>query len=103
MRLLCELFVIGGLLYLGWEIPFRDRLPNNAQPVAKSSRALVQQTATPSGAWMHDPNHRSALDTPAPAVAQHQPQPNASRSGSWMFDPNHRSTLDAPRKASTPP
>ena len=24
MRLLCEIFVIGALLYFGWEKPFRD-------------------------------------------------------------------------------
>src|SRR4051812_10462130 len=106
MRLLCELFVIGGLLYLGWDIPFRDRLPNQANPVAKTTPQTAQRTATaavtPSGAWLRDPNHLTVLDTPAPAIAPVQPQPAASRSGSWMFDPSHHATLDAPRKSSTP-
>jgi hypothetical protein len=24
MRLLCEIFIIGGLIYLGWEKPFKE-------------------------------------------------------------------------------
>jgi hypothetical protein len=107
MRLLCEIFIIGGLLYLGWEKPFRDWLPSNGKPAAPTKAVIVQSAPVPystpttqSGAWMRDPNRHTAMDTSAPNVAQ--PQPAASRAGSWMFDPNHRSPLDPPVKTKTP-
>jgi hypothetical protein len=77
MRLLCEIFVIGGLIYLGWERPFHDWLPSNVAEVSKSPRAnarsvansqsqpSVRTTPAPSGSWMWDPNHKTALDRPA--------------------------------------
>lgn len=76
MRLLGEIFIIGLLLYLGWEIPFRDRVPASISGVAKSSttqtaapraQPFARSTSTPpSGAWMWNPNRHSALDRPTP-------------------------------------
>src|SRR5207253_8026975 len=76
VRLLCEIFVVAGLLSLGWAKPFRDWLPGNqtAKPPAVSAasqtprpqlRPLVRAAPTPSGEWMWDPAHRSTLDRPA--------------------------------------
>jgi hypothetical protein len=80
MRLLCEIFVIGALLYLGWQTPFREWLPGatkahatvvgTAAPATNTApqpqlRPLARAAATPSGSWMWDPAHRSALDRPA--------------------------------------
>jgi hypothetical protein len=112
MRLLIEIFVIGALIYIGWEKPFRDWLPNSqpavtATPNARAAshpqpRSTSSATAAsqPSGAWMNDPNRRTALDTPHPLAGR--PQPTASAAGSWMFDPNHRSPLDPPKKGGSP-
>lgn len=78
MRLLGEIIVIGALIYIGWEIPFRDRLPATFSGVANSkpnaavtsqpinARAAPHSTSTPSGAWMWDPNRKTALDRPTP-------------------------------------
>ena len=78
MRLLCEIFIIGVLIYVGWEKPFREWLPGTgtakpsvvtAAPDAATPRPelrpLVRAAATPSGDWMWDPAHRSTLDRPA--------------------------------------
>jgi|ERR1043166_7393095 hypothetical protein len=77
MRTLLEIFVVAVLIYVGWQIPFRDRLPASISGVAKSTpvpitvsqtqpRPIARSTSTPpNGEWMWDPNHRSALDRPA--------------------------------------
>jgi len=84
VRLLLEILIIGALIYVGWEIPFRDRLPTSVSGVAKSRspaaaapqpintgaaprQPFVRAASTPSGAWMWDPNRRSALDRPTPS------------------------------------
>jgi hypothetical protein len=107
MRLLIEIFVIGALLYVGWEKPFRDWLPANISGVAKATptpavklQPFARSTSTPSGAWMYDPNRRSVLDTPN--ARTNSPQHSPSGNGAWMWDPNHRSPLDAPRKGASP-
>jgi hypothetical protein len=87
MRLLLEAFVVAALIYLGWATPLRDYLPASITGVAKSPPAqtaapvaapqqprllpIARSTSTPSGAWMWDPNHHSALDRPTPK--QHRP------------------------------
>jgi hypothetical protein len=77
MRLLGEIIIIGALIYIGWEIPFRDRFPATISGVAKSTpvptgaaqsqpraQPIARSTSTPSGTWMWDPNRHSALDRP---------------------------------------
>jgi len=77
MRLLCEIFVIGALIYLGWEKPFSDWLHSKPETpkVAPATRPLARVAPTPSSAWMRDPNRQTALDTPAakPNYPQHSP------------------------------
>ena len=71
MRLLCELAIVAALIAAAWQKPFGERLgeviplfgkpapPALAQPVA------YHPGASPSGAWMWDPNRRTTLDRPA--------------------------------------
>jgi hypothetical protein len=85
MRLLLEIAIVAALIYIGWATPFRDYLPASISGIAKSSKAdaasrpnatAVSQrinasaaphsTATPSGVWMWDASHHSALDRPTP-------------------------------------
>ena len=71
MRLLCELVIVGVLIYIGWEKPFRQWLPNS-QPRRHQLRPSQPPRDPPlptQPAWMHDPNHRTPLDTPHPAAA----------------------------------
>jgi hypothetical protein len=101
MRLLCEIFVVGALIYLGWKKPFKEWIGQKSEPpivaATPSPRPIVRATAIPSQpGWMYDPNHRSPLDTPRPNPITAQPQPSKSASASWLFDPNHRSPLDPP-------
>jgi hypothetical protein len=104
---LIEVFVIGALIYVGWEKPFRDWLPANISGVAKATptpavqlQPFARSTSTPSGAWVTDPNRHSPLDTPgAPA---NYPQRSPTGGGSWMWDPKHHSALDPPSHKSTP-
>jgi hypothetical protein len=93
MRTLLEIILAAGLIALGWEKPLREGFART-EPVAASQ-------TTPSGAWMHDPNRRTILDTPPPNGVTIQPAPGSSP-GSWMFDPNHRAPLDPPRKSARP-
>ncbi|HEV2046957.1 MAG TPA: hypothetical protein VGQ95_10210 [Chthoniobacterales bacterium] len=89
MRLLAEIVVIGALIYVRWEKPFRDQLPASVTGVAKSKsnataasqpinasaaphQPFVRSTSTPSGTWMWDPNRHTALDSPTPK----QPSPH---------------------------
>src|SRR6267142_1300003 len=99
MRLLCEIVVIGALIYLGWEKPFKEWIGQKAEaPVVTtpvSQGPIVRATAVPTQpGWMHDPNRHTSLDSPVPGSASStSPQ---SKPGSWMYDPNHRSPLDPP-------
>jgi hypothetical protein len=96
MRLLCELFIIAGLIYVGWEKPFQEWLPGSTP---RTATVAPSEPGTTQPAWMRDPNHRTALDTPRPAYSHVSGTP----SGSWLFDPNHHSPLDPPAHASASP
>jgi hypothetical protein len=94
VRLLIEVLIIGGLISLGWEQPFKGRLgqvetavraaasklkpttirqetpvpvapTGTATPVPQPKVIFVTPTATPRGAWMWDEKHHSVLDRPA--------------------------------------
>jgi hypothetical protein len=106
-RLLCEIFIIGGLLYLGWEKPFKEWIGQKRTPAVIANSAATQPilhvSPIPSPpAWMRDPNHRTALDSPTPIISNAHVQPAASASGSWMFDPNRHSRLDPTRRSASP-
>lgn len=100
MRLLCELIIIAGLIYAGWDKPFHEWLPGSQPPPPVTVAAPAPKpVATAQPAWMHDPNHRTPLDTPHPAAAP----ASTAKTGSWMFDSNHHSPLDPPVHASATP
>lgn len=102
-RLGVEVLLIGALIYLGWNKPYQEwaqqitgRSWNNTTEQRPGIRQPVV-SATPSGAWMRDPNHRTILDTPAPVTTGH-----AERQGSSVLDANHRTALDAPHRSGSP-
>jgi hypothetical protein len=63
MRLLCEILVIGALIYLGWEKPLKEW-------IGQIPGASVFATSKPSGSRMGNPNHKTMLDRPALNQAQ---------------------------------
>ena len=70
MRLLVEIAIIGGVIYLGWERPFKEwRNEVRAAVTCKQEQASQEIIrATPQhGAWMWDPNHHGTLDRPSPS------------------------------------
>jgi len=86
VRLLVEILIVGGLIYLGWEQPFKERVdqvrarvtgkqaqvaPQEVVPAAPTPRpaprvvpGIVREPTPPHGAWRLDPTHRSPLDPP---------------------------------------
>ena len=64
MRFFCEIAVVAALLGAAWQKPLSERvsLLTNASAAAP---AQPVGAASPSGAWMWDPNRRTALDRPA--------------------------------------
>jgi hypothetical protein len=102
MRFLVEIFIVTGLIYLGWEKPFKEWAGQNPTPpplAAAPSPTLPVKPLPSPAAWMTDPNHRGALDRPVPAsTAAQQPV-----SGSWRLDPTHHSPLDPPDHGSPTP
>jgi hypothetical protein len=80
VRLLVEILIVGGLIYLGWEQPFKERVDQararvtgkqEIVPVAPTPRpaprivpGIVREPTPPHGAWRLDPTHRSPLDPP---------------------------------------
>jgi hypothetical protein len=103
MRLLCEIAIFSALIYLAWDKPFHDWLPNSNPPVAVATPPLVQPTPTPmpSPAGTNDAARRTLLDrtTPTPLPAKLSPTPKPT---SWLFDPGHRSPLDPPKASPNP-
>ncbi len=47
MRLLAEIVVIGALIYLGWEKPFRDRLRSSLTRRVQTNRDTNDCCSTP--------------------------------------------------------
>ncbi len=95
MRLVLELLVVAGLVALGWNKSFSERVGLSAAQTAPATAARVPAPAgaatdngsaaappasSPSGAWMWDPNRRAALDRPA-YDAKQRPQWETDGSG----------------------
>jgi hypothetical protein len=93
VRFLLEIFIIGGLIYLGWEIPFKQRIDQwtgveAATPATSTSTAAASSiVATP---------------TPVPRLRQF-PRATVTPSGAWMWDRDHRSPLNVPAHAQPTP
>ncbi|PYJ24067.1 MAG: hypothetical protein DME99_00760 [Verrucomicrobia bacterium] len=90
MRLLVEIFIIGGLIYLGWEQPFKEQLDQvRAKVTAKQAQVAPQEL--------------TRRPAPAPRIAPDMIHDPSVPRGAWRLDPNHRSTLDAPAHGSPSP
>src|SRR5205809_5092141 len=103
MRVLCEIFIVGALLYFGWEEPYKQWIDQvRGQPTVTTAtatpgkRAMATPVAAPSAAWVPARPQPATSNAPAP-----RPSPQ-TKSGDWMWDPSHRSPLDPPRKHPSP-
>jgi type II secretory pathway component PulM len=100
MRTLTELFVIGALIYLGWEQSFKERVDQvrervdqvRAKVTGKQTQAapqeIVAMTPTP---------------PPAPRIVPGIIREPTPQHGAWRLDPRHRSPLDPPQASPSPP
>jgi hypothetical protein len=88
MRTLAEIFVIGAVIYFGWEKRFKESVDQvRSKLIGKPTEVAPQEVvpppptptpaprrvpgirglSTPSGAWMWDATHRGVLDRPTPS------------------------------------
>jgi hypothetical protein len=88
MRLLVEIVIIGGLIYLGWEKPFKEWQNQVRAAVTSKHEAASQESATAPAAQNAVPQTRPIIRV----TPQH---------GAWMWDPNHHGTLDRPSPTPT--
>ena len=105
MRLLVEIFVIGALLYIGWEKPFRAWVPESMGGPHPTQQSSVRATApAPYQPFVSSTVAAGVSPARTTAVATNQPpaHPSVTVAGGWMFDSSHRSALDAPRHTATP-
>jgi hypothetical protein len=91
MRFLVEILVVGALIYLGWEQPFKERVDHvRAAVTGKHTQVAPQEIGTPTPA-------------PAPRLVPGIVRKPAPPHGAWRLDPSHRSPLDPPPKSPSPP
>jgi hypothetical protein len=91
MRLLVEILIIGGLIYLGWEQPFKQRVDEaRARVMGKKDQTqeIVAQTPEPKR---------------APRIVPGIVREQTPAHGTWRLDPTHRSPLDPPLRESPSP
>ena len=94
MRFLIEVLIIGGLIYLGWEQPFKGRLQQVETAVRGAAASKIKPTAIP----QEPAAAPAATVTPTPiqqpraVIAAPAPTPR----GAWMWDEKHHSPLDRP-------
>ena len=62
MRLLVEIVIIAGLIYLGWDTPFKQRVDQVRSAVHTAGQAVSKKTAAPSPGSIATPE----ASTPAP-------------------------------------
>ena len=83
MRLLLEIIIVAAIIALAWEKSLKERaseipvLGDKIGPtLKKSAKRPHRPGATPapsvSGAWMWDPNRKTALDRPNPTIPPRQ-------------------------------
>src|SRR4051812_37877049 len=105
MRILCEIFVVGALIYLGWNQSFQDRIDDfrgvkKPQAVAQATPVprVAAQTPTPSPIeWIRESNRHATLDRPTVNATALAP---ARTPTSALLDRDHRSPLDPPQHGS---
>jgi hypothetical protein len=90
VRLLFEILVVGALIYLGWEQPFKERVDQARVKVTGKQAPVAPKEITPTR-------------TPAPRIVPgiiREPTPPRSP---WRLDPTHRSPLGPPLSQSPSP
>jgi hypothetical protein len=102
MRSVIGILIIGGLIYLGWEQPFKQRYDELKAAMGAAGHALEHPTSseTPRTVPPATPA-ATATATPQPTVPVSVPAPTPR--GAWMWDPNHHSVLDRPAYDQTQP
>ena len=105
MRFLCEIFILAGLIYLGWDTPFAEWTGyKHEDPALKLSAAHATPAAAAAGPAVAPAPAVAAVPVTSPTpVVVASPQPTPPRAGSWMFDPSHRGSLDRPLHGSPHP
>ena len=88
MRLLVEILVVGALIYLGWEQPFKERVDQARAKVTGKQAPAAPQEITP---------------TPAPRIVPGIVREPTPPHGAWRLDPTHRSPLDPSLRQSPSP
>jgi hypothetical protein len=91
MRLLVEIVIIAGLIYLGWEKPFKEWQNQVRAAVTSKQPAPVPE---------------QARETPVPQTTNPFPQarpniPAPPQHGAWRLDPNYHGALDRPSPSPT--
>jgi hypothetical protein len=104
MRSVIEILIIGGLIYLGWEQPFKQRADEVKQAIHTAGHALEHPTSseTPRTVPPATPA-ATATPTPIPQPRAISGAPTPSPHGAWMWDEKHRSVLDRPAYDQTQP
>jgi len=95
MRTLAEIFVVGVLIYFGWEMPFKDWASDARSRLTGKPTTVVPQEVVPTPA--------PPTPTPPPRIVPGiQGLSTPTPHGAWRLDPNHRSPLDPPRNSPSP-
>ena len=94
MRMLAEIFIVGVLIYFGWETPFKDWADDARARLTGKPTTVVPQEVVPTPA--------APTPTPRPRIVPGiQGLSTPTPHGAWMFDPNHHGTLDRPTPSPT--
>jgi hypothetical protein len=100
MRLLAEILIVGGLISLGWEQPFKERL-EQVETAVRAAASKIKPTAIPQEAPV--PAASTAMPTPVPQPKVIFVTPTAPPRGAWMWDEKRHSPLDRPAYDQTQP
>jgi hypothetical protein len=96
MRTLAEIFVIGVLIYFGWEKPLKESVDQVRSKLTGKPTAVAPQEVAPTPA--------APTPTPRPRIVPGiQGVSRPTPSGAWMWDATHRGTLDRPAYDQTQP
>ena len=94
MRVLAEIFVVGVLIYFGWETPFKDWADDARSRLTGKPTAVAPQDVAPTPV--------APTPTPAPRIVPViQGLSRPTPSGAWMWDATHRGVLDRPTPSPT--